>query len=451
MREIVIVGGGYAGFYTAWGLEKRLRPGEARVTVVDPRPYMTYQPFLPEVAAGSVEARHSAVSLRRHLRQTRLIAGRVIDIRHADRTVTVRPVDGAEHTLSYDVLVVTAGAVTRTFPVPGLAEEAIGLKHVEEAVAIRDRLMTAFDQAASLPRGPERRGLLTVTFVGGGFSGVEGFGELLSLASAMCKRYPEPDFEELSFHLVEASDRILPEVGDEPGAWVVRSLRRRGARVHLGTQLLSAQDGHVVLSTGEEFDSALIVWTAGNASAPVVRSHTDLPVDERGLLRVRADLRMGTEDAAVANVWAAGDDASVPDLASAVPGARTVPNAQHAVRQGRLLARNIVADLRGGRVRAYRHRSLGVVATLGLGRGIFQYRGIVIKGLPAWLMHRGYHVLAVPTWERKVRVLAVWLTAAVAGRDLVSLASVQHPRDAFVTGGRSQRPDGQPAGDSRAA
>ncbi|WP_280891372.1 NAD(P)/FAD-dependent oxidoreductase [Streptomyces sp. LBL] len=438
MREILIVGGGYAGFYTAWGLQKKLRPGEARVTVVDPRPYMTYQPFLPEVAAGSVEARHAVVSLRRHLSRTRLIAGTVTEIRDADRTVTVRPVRGDAYELRYDILVVTAGAVTRTFPIPGLAQRAIGLKHVEEAVAIRDRLMTAFDQAASLPPGPERRKLLTVTFVGGGFSGVEGFGELLSLATAMLRSYPELSIDDVSFHLVEARGRILPEVSDKPGAWVVRHLERRGAHVHLNTQLLSAEDGHVVLSDGEEYDSTLIVWAAGNASNPVVHNHTDLPVDERGLLLVRPDLRVGTDSEPVPNVWAAGDDASIPDLASPVPGARTVPNAQHAVRQGRRLAKNLLADLRGKRVRNYRHSSLGVVATLGLGRGIFQYKGIVIKGYPAWLMHRGYHVLAVPSWERKIRVLAVWLTAALTGRDLVSLASVQHPRDAFVTSGRTQ-------------
>ncbi|MEV7991256.1 FAD-dependent oxidoreductase [Streptomyces sp. NPDC086077] len=440
MREILIVGGGYSGFYTAWGLEKRLRKGEARVTIVDPRPYMTYQPFLPEVTAGSVEARHAAVSLRRHLSSTRIIAGSVTQIRHADRTVVVRPASGADYELGYDILVVTAGAVTRTFPIPGLAQQAIGLKHVEEAVAVRDQLMTAFDQAASLPPGAERRKLLTVTFVGGGFSGVEGFGELLSLATAMLESYPELSFDELSFHLVEARDRILPEVSDGPGAWVVRSLQRRGARVHLNTQLVSAVDGHVVLSSGEKFDSALIVWTAGNASNPVVHNHTDLPVDQRGLLVVRPDLRAGTDSDPVPDVWAAGDDAAVPDLASPVPGAHTVPNAQHAVRQGKLLAKNIVASLHGGRIRHYRHKSLGVVATLGLGRGIFQYKSIVIKGVPAWLMHRGYHVLAVPTWERKVRVLSVWLTAALFGRDLVSLASVQHPRDAFVAGGDPQRP-----------
>lgn len=207
----------------------------------------------------------------------------------------------------------------------------------------------------------------------------------------------------------------------------------------LNTQLVSAEGGHVVLSSGEEFDSALIVWTAGNAANPVAHNHTDLPVDDRGLLVVRADLRVGTDSEPVTDVWAAGDDAAVPDLASPVPGAHTVPNAQHAVRQGKRLAKNIVADLRGGRVRPYRHDSLGVVATLGMGRGIFQYKRIVIKGFPAWLMHRGYHVLAVPTWERKVRVLAVWFTAALFGRDLVSLLSVQHPREAFVTNGDLER------------
>ncbi|MGY6026620.1 NAD(P)/FAD-dependent oxidoreductase [Streptomyces spinosirectus] len=445
MREIVIVGGGYAGFYTAWRLGKSLRRGEARVTVVDPRPYMTYQPFLPEVTAGSVEARHAAVSLRRHLRRTRLIAGSVTEIRNAGRTVSVRLANGADQQLRYDVLVVTAGAVTRTFPVPGVAEHAIGLKHVEEAVAIRDRLMTAFDQAGSLPPGSERRKLLTVTFVGGGFSGVEGFGELLSLATAMLKSYPELSIDDVKFHLVEAQGRILPEVGNKAGAWVVDSLERRGARVHLNTQLVSAEHGHVVLSDGEEFDSALIVWTAGNASNPVVHNHTDLPVDERGLLMVRPDLRVGTDSEPVPGVWAAGDDAAVPDLASPVPGAHTVPNAQHAVRQAKRLAKNIVVSLRGGRIRNYRHSSLGVVATLGLGRGIFQYKRIVIKGFPAWLMHRGYHVLAVPTWERKIRVLSVWLTAALFGRDLVSLLSVQHPRKAFVNGGEPDRSDASQA------
>lgn len=435
MRRIVIVGGGYAGFYTAWKLEKRLKPREAELVIIDPRPYMTYQPFLPEVAAGSVEARHAAISLRSHLKRTRIIAGSATMIRHADKTVTVRPADGPDFTVDYDIVVVTAGAVTRKLPVPGADEVAIGMKHVEEAVAIRDRLLTAFDRASVMEPGPERSRLLTFAFVGGGFSGVEGFGELLSLATSLVKRYREIRFSELSFHLVEASNRILPEVTDAPGRWVVDRLRERGGQVHLNARVESAIDGHVVLSNGEEFDANLIVWTAGNGPHPVIAKHTDLPTDERGRLIVRADLRVGTPDAPVPDAWGAGDNAAVPDLASPVPGALTVPNAQHAVRQGKRLAANIVATLHGERPRDYRHDSLGVVATLGLGRGIFQYKRLVITGPLAWLMHRGYHVLAIPTWERKIRVLLVWLAAFVLGRDIVSLLSVQDPRGAFVSGG----------------
>jgi NADH dehydrogenase len=435
MHRIVIVGGGYAGFYTAWKLEKKLRPREAELVIIDPRPYMTYQPFLPEVAAGSVEARHAAVSLRSHLRRTRIIAGGATMINHSEKAITVRPVDGEDFTVRYDTIVVTAGAVTRKLPIPGAEEVAIGMKHVEEAVAIRDRLLTAFDRASVLDPGPERQRLLTFAFVGGGFSGVEGFGELLSLATALLKSYQEIRFSELAFHLIEASPRILPEVTDKPGQWVVDALRARGGHVHLSTRVVSAVDGHVELSNGETFDANLIVWTAGNAAHPIIAKHTDLPTDDRGRLLVHSDLRIGTVDEPVSNAWAAGDNAAVPDLALPTPGAFTVPNAQHAVRQGKRLAANLAASLRGRATRPYRHDSLGVVATLGLGRGIFQYKRIVVTGLPAWLMHRGYHVLAIPTWERKIRVLAVWITAVLTGRDIVSLLSVQDPRKAFVTGG----------------
>jgi NADH dehydrogenase len=433
VRRILVVGGGYAGFYTAWRLEKKLRRGEAEVVVVDPRPYMTYQPFLPEVVAGSVEARHAAVSLRRNLKHTKVVAGMVTNISHADKTVTVHPADGPDYQLTYDVIAVTAGAVTRTFDVPGVADRAIGMKHVEEAVAIRDRLFTAFDEAAGLEPGPERRKLLTVTFVGGGFSGVEGFAELLSLARWLLRKYPELSESDLAFHLVEATGRILPEVSDRPGEWVVKMLEKRGAVVHLNTFMQSADDGHVVLSDGTEFDSELIVWTAGNAATRLLRNHTDLPHNERGLVQVRADLRIGTETEVIPDAWAAGDDAAVPDLAAPTKDAYTVPNAQNAVRQGKLLAKNLLRSLRGREPKNYVHSSLGVIATLGLGNGIFQYKRIVIKGLPAWLMHRGYHVLAVPTWDRKMRVLSIWLVSFFYSRDIVSLASVQSPRDAFQT------------------
>ncbi|MBO1752504.1 FAD-dependent oxidoreductase [Actinotalea sp. BY-33] len=433
--RILIIGGGYTGFYTAWRLEKRLHPREAEVTVVDPRGYMTYQPFLPEVMAGSVEARHAIVSLRSHLRRTRIIAGHATSIDHAHRTVTVHTGDTAPQAIEYDILVVTAGAVTRTLPIPGLAEQAIGLKQVEEAVWIRDRLLTAFDEAAALPSGPARTRALTVTVVGGGFTGVEAFGELLSLATSLLRSYPEIAFSDLSFHLIEAQARILPEVTDGPGRWVVRHLEQRGAHIHTESQVTSVRGGHIELAAGETFDTNLLIWAVGNGSNPVIARHTDLPVDDRGLLRVRADLRVGTDAALVPDAWGAGDNAAVPDLSSAAPGALTVPNAQHAVRQGKHLADNLVAHLRGKAVRPYSHRSLGTVATLGMHEGVFQYRRLIIKGLVAWLMHRGYHVLAIPTWERKLRVLLVWLSAALFGRDIVALRGVEEPRAAFLAAG----------------
>lgn len=436
MKEILIIGGGYAGFYTAWGLEKRLRPGEARVTVVEPRPFMTYQPFLPEAAAGSVEVRHVAVSLRRNLKRTDVITGRVVQVRHADKVAVIRPIVGPDREFRYDLVVVTAGAVTRTFPIPGIFDEAIGLKSAEEAVAVRESLLGAFERASAMPPGEKRRRALSVTVVGGGFSGVEVFGELLSLASSLLRRYRMLSPSDLDFHLVEAAQRILPEVSDRQGAWVVRELERRGGHVHLGVQMRSALDRHIVLSTGEEYDTSLLIWTAGNAANPMTARHTDLPIDERGLLTVRADLRV--EDAesgsVVEDAWGAGDNASVPDLARG-HGARTVPNAQHAVRQGRRLAKNLVRVLRGDRPVDYEHHSLGVVATLGLGHGIFQWHGLVVKGFVAWIMHRGYHVLAVPTWDRKVRVLFGWLPGVLFGRDIVSLPALQMPRDLFTTGG----------------
>jgi NADH:ubiquinone reductase (H+-translocating) len=440
MKTIVIVGGGYAGFYTALGLEKRLtRNGEAEVILIDPRPYMTYQPFLPEVLAGSIEPRHALVSLRKNLRRTRVISGSVVQISHADRSVVVRPYAGDDYALKYDVVVVTAGAVTRSFPAVGREQEGIGLKHIEEAVGIRDRLIASFDRAAGVPAGPERKRLLTAIVVGAGFSGVEGFGELLSLATCLLRYYPELKREDLDFRLIQAANRIMPEVSEKIAARVVKSLEDRGARVQLNTHVVSAVNGRVTLSTAEEIDANLVVWTVGNNANPIIAKHTDLPIDSRGYLVVRADLRVGTEDAFIENAWGAGDDASMPDLSGESPTGKVIPNAQNALRQGRLLAVNIVASLRGKPIRQYVHRNLGTIATLGMGRGAFQSGRIGFIGVLAWLIHRAYHLYAVPTLERKVRVMAGWLASLRFGRDIVSVEDVRHPRAAFAQAGIPQQ------------
>jgi NADH dehydrogenase len=430
--KILIVGGGYAGFYTALKMEKRLRAGEADVTIVDPLPYMTYQPFLPEVAAGSIEPRHAVVSLRRHLKKTTVITAKVTAIDHAGKTATITPELGEPWTIDYDIIVVTAGSVSRTFPIPGVADEAIGLKNIEEAMAVRDRVLTNFDKASNLPAGPQRERLLTFTVIGGGFAGIEIFGELRSLASSLLRYYPTLSFDDTHFHLIEAMGRIMPEVSLKTSHWVLKNLAQRGAEVHLDTQLSSAVGGKIELSTGESFESDLIVWTAGVMANPVIRN-TDLPVEERGRLRVGADLRVINDDGVVEDAWGAGDVCAVPDLTGGGVGGFCVPNAQHAVRQGKALAKNLVGHLRGDAPREYIHKNQGAVAGLGLGEGVFQSGKIAVKGVSAWLMHRGYHGLAVPSWERKIRVFGNWTFNFFLRRDIVSLSAREMPRVAFET------------------
>ena len=432
MPKILIVGGGYAGFYTALKLEKHLGKGEAEVTLIDPLPYMTYQPFLPEVVAGSIEERHAVVSHRRHLRKTNIVSGKVTNVDHSKKIATVELAGAGKQKISYDHIVMTAGAVCRTFPIPGVAENAIGLKNIEEAVEVRNRILGNFDKAANLPASPERDRLLTFVVVGGGFAGIEAFAEMRSLASYLLRYYPTLTFDDVHFHLIEAMGRIMPEVSQKTSEWVIANLDRRGAKIHLNTQLQSAAKGVVELSTGEKFESDVIVWTAGVMAHPYVRN-TDLPLDDRGRVTAKATLKVANGDQVLEGAWTAGDVSAVPDLSGFGVGGFCVPNAQHAVRQAKLLAKNIVAELRGEGVKEYFHKPLGAVAGLGIGVGVYQWKGLAIKGLIAWFMHRGYHGLAIPMWERKIRVFAGWIWNLLLRRDIVALSAMKAPRAHFET------------------
>ncbi|QKJ24978.1 FAD-dependent oxidoreductase [Aquiluna borgnonia] len=432
-ERILIIGGGYAGFYTAWKLEKLLKRGEAEVTLVDPLPYMTYQPFLPEVAAGSIEPRHVVVSHRQHLKKTNLISGKLTKVNHKTKKANIAIEGGKPITLEYDQIVMTAGAVTRTFPIKGIAENAIGMKTVEEAVEVRNRMVGNFERAAALPAGSKlRQRLLTFVVVGGGFAGIETFAELRSAATHLLRYYPQIDFDEIQFHLIEAMGRIMPEVSLETSLWVIDNLASRAATIHLNTQLESAEGGLIKLSSGESFESDLIIWTAGVAAAPVAKNCT-FPLDTRMRITANAKLQIVEGEKAIPGSWTAGDVSAVPDLSGGGVGGYCVPNAQHAVRQAKLLAKNIVATIRGEEPKQYLHKNLGAVAGLGIGYGAFQSGKIAFTGFIAWVMHRGYHGLAMPTWERKIRVVSGWLWNTLLGRDLVSLELVRNPRLFFST------------------
>ncbi|QHC65632.1 FAD-dependent oxidoreductase [Rathayibacter sp. VKM Ac-2759] len=429
--RILILGGGYVGLYTAWGLEKRRGLAPIDVTVVEPNPYMTYQPLLPEVAGGHVQPRHVTVPLVSALKHTRVIRGAITGVSLADRTATVAALDGSTRTLAFDQVVFALGAVTRTFPTPGLAEHAIGFKTVEEAAHLRDRVIENVAQAALTTDSAERRRLLTFVFVGGGYTGVEALSELLDLSRRALAAQPSLSMGDVTWHLVEALDRVAPEVGAELSAWTLDHLRSRGVHVHLKTTMPSCEDGVVELSSGERIPAATIVWTAGVKPNPILDA-TDAPRGPKGHVSADARLRVITDDGEpIPGVWAAGDGAQIPDLTAAKQPAYYPPNAQNAVRQAKLLAQNIVADLTGGVVEEYRHVSVGTVAEYGLGKGAGLIKGVKLRGPLAWLSHRAYHGAAMPTLDRKWRVISGWVADAIAPRDLSPMSAMQDPRRAF--------------------
>ncbi|MFE2044923.1 NAD(P)/FAD-dependent oxidoreductase [Streptomyces sp. NPDC059477] len=441
--RILVVGGGYVGMYTALRLQRRLKPelkrGEVEITVVTPDPYMTYQPFLPEAAAGSISPRHVVVPLRRVLSGCRLVVGEIAAIDHTKRTATLTTLASEEEgtgprRLPYDELVLAPGSVSRTLPIPGLAEHGIGFKTVEEAIGLRNHVIEQMDIASSTRDPAIRDAALTFVFVGGGYAGVEALGELEDMARYTARYYHNVKPEDMKWVLVEASDRILPEVGPDMGRYTVAELRRRNIQVLLETRLESCADRVAVLSDGQRFPTRTVVWTAGVKPHPLLAA-TDLPLTDRGRLRCTAELAIeGT-----AHAWAAGDAAAVPDLSAAEPGTLCAPNAQHAVRQARVLGDNIVHSLRGEPLDTYAHSYAGSVASLGLHKGVAQVYGRRLKGWPAWFMHRTYHLSRVPTFNRKARVLAEWTLSGLFKREIVSLGSLEHPRAEFelAAGGKA--------------
>lgn len=432
--RILILGGGYVGMYTALGLQKKLRLKEASVTVVDPQPHMTYQPFLPEAAAGSIDPRSVVVPLRRTLRRCHVVTARVQKIEQARKMVTVEAIDGHIEEIGYDVLVVALGSVARLLPIPGLAECGISFKTIGEAIYLRNHVLSRMDLASSTLDPALRKRLLTFTFVGGGFAGIESLAELEDMARDATRYYENIEPEDMRWVLVEAAGRVLPEVRDSLGVWTVEQLEKRGIEIFLSTTAKTFEHGHVVLSDGTEFDSDTIVWNAGVKANPVLGS-SDLPLDRRG--RVICTASMQVEG--LAGVWSAGDCAAVPDLSRTAedPNATCAPNAQHAVRQSRQLAKNIVTAIRGGKPKDYYHKNVGSVASLGMRKGVADTYNIKVKGYPAWLMHRAYHVSRMPTFNRKVRIQLDWLVAALFRREVVSLGQINNPKADFDRASRS--------------
>ena len=425
--RVLIVGGGHVGLYTALRLQSKLRTGEASVTVVDPQTQMTYQPFLPEAAAGSIEPRHVVVPLRRVLRRCHTVCGRVTGVDHARRFATIENCAGHIEQLGYDVLVMAPGSIARTLPIPGLAEHGIAFKTIGEAIYLRNHVLSCLEAADATLDQRLRRELLSFVVIGGGYAGVEVLAELEDMARYACRYYETIQPQDMRWVLVEATSRIMPEVSPEMGRYTATQLTHRGIEIFLNTRVTTMQEGHVVLDNGTEFDADTIVWTAGVKANPVLQ-RTDLPLDDRKRLRCTTTLQVVDNP----DVFSAGDCAAVPDLTSNDPNATTSPSAQHAVRQAKVLADNIIAQLRGEPLQHYRHRYAGSVASLGLYRGVAEIYGIRLRGIGAWFMHRTYHLSRMPTFNRKVRIVADWTAALLFHREVVALGQINDPKADFM-------------------
>lgn len=417
--RIVIVGGGFVGHTVARRLRREARAGRIEVVLVDATGVMTYQPFLPEVAGGLIEPRHVLVPLRQTLPGVRVVTGTVQSVDRDARTIEVRLPDGRTYPEEYDHLVLAPGAVPRTRTIPGALGRVATFGTLADAIGLRDRVLTQIALAADTDDLATFRRALTFVMIGGGYSGVEAFAELQSLAVAAVRRHPNLRPHDLRWELIEAAGEVMPEMPTRLGVYTRRRLARSGIGVRLNSQVVAMSDGVLELSDGGTIDAGTVIWAAGVRAHPLM-SDIGVPVDARGRLQCDPSLQV----LGAPGVWAAGDGASVPDLSRgddtrAAP--LCAPTAQHAVRQARRLARNLLATLRGAPVDDYRHADAGSVASLGLHRGVAYIYRVPLRGLPAWLLHRAYHLAMMPTWGRRLRIAGDWAAALIGGRDVTPL------------------------------
>jgi NADH:quinone reductase (non-electrogenic) len=401
---VLVLGGGFAGSYVA----RRL--GASGATIVNPTNFMLYTPLLPEAAAGSIEPRHVAVPLRAMCPHADLVLGSVAGL-DAGRRVAVVESEAGRLAIAYADLVVALGSVTRIPSIPGLREHALGLKDLTDAVRLRNHVLRQIELADADPASARRR--LTFVLVGAGFAGVEAAAEVGEMVADALRRHPRLAGVQPRWVLVDSSERILRQLPERLSRFAASTLEGRGVEILTATTLASVDAGGVTLGDGRRIETETAVWTAGIAPNPLLQQ-LGLPLDRSGRVRVDSKLRVvGTS-----NVWALGDGASVPN--EATPGETDPATCQHALRQARTLAANL-----RGTPGTYRYRTRGQMATLGSRHGVALVGSVRVRGLPGWLIARGYHLLQLPFAARRVRVLADWAAAALFRRDVAELSSLR--------------------------
>ncbi|MCC6670679.1 MAG: FAD-dependent oxidoreductase [Planctomycetes bacterium] len=420
-KRIVILGGGFGGMYAAMELERIFAddPG-VHVTLVNQDNFLLFTPMLHEVAASDLDVTHIVCAARKLLTQVEFVNGEVQGIDLGRREVTLAHGDaGLRHVLRYDHLVLGLGSVTNFHGVPGLAEGAYTMRTIGDAIALRNRLIGNMEAASVVADANERARLLTFVVAGGGFAGVETVAAINDFARETRRFYPALREGDIRMVLVHSGDRILPELSPQLGDYARNKLTERGVEVRLQTRVKGLGADGATLGDGTVLPTRTLVWTAGTAPHPLLAT---LPcAKEKGRVVVDATLAVPS----FPGLWSLGDCAVVPDLAR---GGSCPPTAQHATRQGRVLAGNIAAALRGQRARPFRFRMLGQLAALGRRSGVAQILGLRFSGFVAWWLWRSIYLLKLPGFERKVRVALDWTLDLLFTKDLVKCPTDRGPR-----------------------
>jgi NADH dehydrogenase len=417
--NVVIAGGGFGGAMAARELERIMPRQSTRLVLINDANFMLYTPFLPEAAAGTLEPRHVVTPLREILKRTYLRLGSVAAHDPVAKTVELRTREGDVEQLPYDQLLLALGSVSRVLPVPGLSEHAVGFKSLADAIYLRNHVIETLEAANATEDAARRDELLTYVFVGGGYAGLEALAELQDFAADAIESYPRARLHGMRWVLVEASDRVLPEIDAELADYALRELRGRGIDVRLGTTLEEVRAESARIATGETLPTRTVVWTAGVAPSPSLR-RLSLPLDERGRVPVDDHLRVK----GLGSVWAIGDCAAAPDPR----GGLCPPTAQHAVRQGPVAARNIAAELGIGSASPFTYKGNAAFVNLGRYKAVGKVGGRTFRGFPAWWMARTYHMSQIPGAARKARAVIDWTASLPFRRDISEVGSIGHPK-----------------------
>jgi NADH dehydrogenase len=417
MHNLLLLGGGF-GAVTATRHLDQLHGwrNDVAITLVSRENFFVITPLLFEACTGILELRHCAQPIRPALHSARFIEATVDQVDVDRRVVHATAAGGTTYDLPYDHVVVALGGTTNESHIPGSAS-ALTFKSVADALVLRNHLLERFERADAAADPAERKRLLTTVMIGGGLVGVELLGELTAFAANVLRYYPSLRDEQLSFHLVEAGPRIMPEIDPKLADIAAGVLRRRGADIRVGTPVKSVEPGCVHLA-GESFEAATIILAAGIVPSEAA---TRIPVehDKRGRIVVDENMRSTSHP----TVWALGDCAAIPG-----PDGRPYPAlAQFATREARALARNVVASIQGMSLTPFRFRSLGTLASLGYTQAVASVMGVRLTGFPAWWFRRTYYLFQMPRWDRRLRIVLDWTVALFFKPDVTKVELPNEP------------------------